>query len=115
MRADDIAPVRGLLGLLFVLCLFPQTAHSQYERMHVAGAAGLAVGEDLNLSGPEAELEAGWMGVGALGYAFEPGFCIEGTFVYRTSAVERMNTGASLSGQSETLKGAVDRFLGRAA
>lgn len=90
--------VLGFLGFLIPYLSGSPAAYSNYEGMYVSGGAGLNLGEDMEMGGPEAELELGWVGLGALGYAFSGGIRFEGEFAYRRNAADGLNTGASLSG-----------------
>jgi OmpA-OmpF porin, OOP family len=99
MLAKCVAAVA--IGVAFVTA--PLTAGAADNGFYVGAAGGYNfLPEDSDLGAANAELDGGWAGLGALGYAFSNGLRLEGEVGYRENDVDSISGTSSGTGKYNT-------------
>lgn len=99
MLAKSVAAVAVCAALISS----PWAANAAQEGFYIGAAGGVNVlPEDSKLGSQDADLEWGGAGLGALGYAFNNGFRVEGEFGFRQNDIDGISGSTGGTGQYQT-------------
>ena len=92
----------SIFAVLF-LCCMPVSAYAQANGLYLSLGGGITLPTDSDFSGTgistSADLDAGWMGSGAIGYQFSNDIRAEFELAYRSSNVDALSAASNGSGE----------------